>query len=211
MKKINIGIVLIILVLIILFSYSIAKENEKKQDKENVKDALKSYFQVYNKYSLLEKEDRDINKEIDMKKYNVYLEQMRQDLKDYILTDKASDIYNQYKARLDEQVKSKYMLKNYNKDVVQITNYTCKDDYITLNCNINLNVSRIKRKSPVFNKQTGKYIGDTKKQIGQDSVSETIVFKKVDGDYKVVLHLMEDPDTFSFEMQGIADDLIFNN
>ena len=65
MKKINIGIVLIIIVIIALAIHIVTKEKTIKQDFNNIELVLNDYFKVYNKYSLLPEDDRDINKNID--------------------------------------------------------------------------------------------------------------------------------------------------
>ena len=209
MKKINIGILLIILSIIMIIIYSIYLEVQKDKEKENINIELEKYFEVYNKYSLLEEKYRDINKSIDEKSYEEYLREIKDNLKDFVLEDRQEYMYNQYKKRLDEQVMSKYMLNKYVKKIDKINNYTFYKDYIIVNVGIKVTVDKDKRIAPVFDNKTNKYIGEIKKQQGEDYIDEAVAFKKENGKYKIVLHNIVDPEVFTFEQEEYIPSLVY--
>lgn len=200
MKKINIGIVLIIIVIIALAIHIVTKEKTIKQDFNNIELVLNDYFKVYNKYSLLPEDDRDITKSIDEKKYNSYLSDLKKDLSNFVLDEFQDSFFNTYKKRLDEQVLGQYMSKEYTKEITNIGSKNYNDGYFIFNLDIKITVNKDKRISPIFNEETGKYVGDIKQQIGVDTTKESIIFKKVDNEYKIVYHGIIDPTIFNFEM-----------
>lgn len=203
MKKINIGIILIILSLIGMIFYLVYEENSKKKDIENVKNFLDEYYKVYNKYSLLYEEDRDIDKIIDKSKYDKYKEDMKKDLDQYLYDEinLKQNIYDNYNLKITEQLKGKYIYNSYEKTIIEYDKdkLVFNNGYIYIMPKIKLDVDKITRIATIYNKDKEKYVGDTKTQVGTDYIYEYIILKKVNGMYKIVVHSMVDPILFSFD------------
>lgn len=202
MKKINIGIILIIITLISMICYLIHQENVKKQDIENMKVFLEEYYEVYNKYSVLYEEDREIDKIIDKAKYDEYKENMKNDLDKYIINDSKikQSIYEQYLTRIDEQIKGKYIYNEHDKVLHDISSDIYFDgDYVILRAKIEFNVDKFDRKIEIYNKDIKKYEGEVNRHTGVERTMEYLVLKKENGNYKIVIHSMFDSKTFLFE------------
>ncbi|MDD3303691.1 MAG: hypothetical protein PHP54_02105 [Clostridia bacterium] len=200
MKKINIGIVLIVLVLALLTVYIINEEKTKEQDKEGTLAFVNEYFKVYNKYSVLEKKDRVLDKEIDEVEYNNYINQMNKDLSAYIAPEKQKSLLNQYKTRLDNQIIGKYMMYEYIKDIIRVEQYIFHEDYLSLWLKTKITVDRDNREFPILDKESKKYIGEVKKEKGEEYSYELVTLKKIDKmEYRVVYHEFMDIGKYSFE------------
>ena len=202
MKKINIGIILIIITLISMICYLIHQENVKKQDIENMKVFLEEYYEVYNKYSVLYEEDREIDKIIDKAKYDEYKENMKNDLDKYIINDSniKQSIYEQYLTRIDEQIKGKYIYNKHDKVLHDISSDIYFDgEYVILRAKIEFNVDKFDRKIEIYNKDIEKYEGEVNRHTGVERTMEYLVLKKENGNYKIVIHSMFDSKTFLFE------------
>ena len=217
LKKINLGIVLIILTLLGAVGYLVYEKNSKKGDTDKVKTFINDYFKIYNKYALLYEEDRDIDKIIDKSKYDKYKTEMKQELDKYLIDDEAlkEKIYDGYIKRIDEQIEGKYI---YNKDEKSI--YEEKKsgieiydmnkpigiiyykDYMIVYLIIKDDVNKVTRISDVFNKETGKYEGDTKSQVGIGYTIEHVVLKEIKGEFKVVVHSIINNIRYTFENQN---------
>ncbi|MDD2495838.1 MAG: hypothetical protein PHS24_05000 [Bacilli bacterium] len=187
MKKINLGVVLIIITLITLTIYIIYDENSKAKDRENIKSFLDEYFAVHDKYSMLEKEARDIDKVPDINEYNRYLSEMKNDLSKYILDSKLNDIYDVYKQRLDKQFYGKYMIDEYSTKVKDIVEYNFQDPYISVVIDTNFTLDRDERVSFTMNENTGRYEGRVKNLSINKNHPKLIVLEKVDSKYKIVM------------------------
>ena len=205
MKKINIGIILIILTLIGMIFYLIYEENIKAKDRQNIVSFLNEYYKVYNKYCLLYEEDRYINKIIDKSKYDKYKEEIRQELDKYLTTDEnlRQKIYNDYDLRLDEQIKGKYIYNTYNMTLaIEKNEYNqmrfC-NNYIFVMQKIKLEVNRVSRINDIYNKETLKYEGSVRSEVGTDYVYEYFIITKINGEYRIVVHSMCKPISFSFD------------
>ncbi len=206
MKKINIGIVLIIFSIIGFVVFIIYSENIKEEDKKYALEFVKEYFEVYNKYSVLDNEERDINKNIDEEKYNNYLLKMKEELSDYIFDSRLDYFFGLYKGRLDNQVKGKYMMHKYVKEIAEVVDYNFDREYINLQIKINIDVEQDRRISPTFNKNTNKYIGMVEYVKGIEKngeICEIICLKKISNkEYKIVSHGILDLYKYSFENDG---------
>jgi hypothetical protein len=192
MKKINFGIVLILLTFIFLTLFIITDEMSKSKDKKNVKEIFKEYLNTYNKYSMLEKEDRNIDKNIDINEYNKYLSQMKQDLSKYVSDDKLNDIYEIYKQRLDKQFYGKYMLKEYDKQLMDVVEYSFYDSYISVTLDLNMTMNRDERITSTRDEKTNKYDGKVTNVSTTQRIMEFVVFKKIGNEYKIVMHNIAD-------------------
>ncbi len=192
MKKINFGIILILLTFIFLTLFIITDEMSKSKDKKNVKEIFKEYLNTYNKYSMLEKEDRNIDKNIDTNEYNKYLSQMKQDLSKYVSDDKLNDIYEIYKQRLDKQFYGKYMLKEYDKQLMDVVEYSFYDSYISVTLDLNMTMNRDERIASTRDEKTNKYDGKVTNVSTTQRIMELIVFKKIGNEYKIVMHNIAD-------------------
>ncbi len=199
MKKINIGVILTIIVIFIYIVLMLLMKNGQEVDKENVQKVLNGYMQVYNYYSLLDKEDRVLDKEIDEVKYNEYLKEMKVNLSKYVEDECLDNIYEQYKERLDKQVLGAYMFYEYVKEIDSIVDYKIVEDCITILVRFKQTVDRDKRISLVYDERLGRYIGDIKKQKGQDYIIELLAFRKIDNNYKLINHGIIDAYSYGFE------------
>ena len=222
MKKINLGIVLIILILLGTVGYLFYEKDSKKGDKDKVKSFVNDYLKVYNKYALLYEEDRDIDKIIDKSKYDEYKEEMKQELDKYLIDDEElrNKIYDSYVKRIDEQIEGKYV---YNKDEKSICEENDKEnqynnmlkslgmvyykDYMIVTLLLKDDVNKVARISEIYNKETGKYEGDTKTQVGIGYILEHLVLKEIKGELKLVVHTIVNPLSYTFENQK-SDNMI---
>lgn len=201
MKRVNIGVVLIILAFVGIIVYGIIEEKTKEEDRVYGYEFVKEYFKCYNKYSLLNEEDRDIQKDADEKRYNEYVNAMKNDLSKYVLEQSQERIFNIYEERLKNQAQGKYMMYKYNKEITDIGKYNISGDYISYILEIKVDVDKDKRNSEVLDKETNRYIGSIKRQKGMDRSYEIVCIKKVGKkDYRVVYHFIVDPDTYLFEI-----------
>ena len=199
MKKINIGIVLILIVGVVYFAYAMSKLNEREQDRKNVEELIQEYLEVYNKYSLLPEEDRVLDKEIDEEKYNNYLAEMKEELDKFSIEENKDILYEQYKSRLDKQVKGEYMMYEYEKKLSHIARCDFLGNCIRVHFYLNVTVDDDRRISPTLDEVTGRYIGNVKRQKGEDIFFEELVFKKINNEYKIVYQGISDHSTYSFE------------
>ncbi len=203
MKKINIGIILLIIVTVVYIVYFALYEKGMKDDKENVLQFLDEYFEVHNKYSKLEKDDRVLDKEIDEEKYNRYLAEMKQQLSKYALPETLDKLYLDHKNKLDMQKLGAYMDYEYDRKVDKIIYYKAFEDTIFMYLGLNISVDKDSRVTSNYNfffdDEKGRYIGDVKNKKGEDYQLEGIVLKKVGKEYKVLHHMIMDKNEFSFE------------
>ena len=199
MKKINIGIVLILIVGICYFAYAMSKLNERENDRKNIEEFIQEYLEVYNKYSLLPEEDRVLDKEIDEEKYNNYLEEMKEELDKFSIEENKDILYEQYKARLDKQIKGEYMMYEYEKKLSHIARCDFLGNCIRVYFYLNGTVDDDRRVSPTLDEATGRYVGNVKRQKGEDIFLEELVFKKINNEYKIVYQGISDHSTYSFE------------
>ncbi len=199
MKKVNVGVILTIIVIFIYVVFMVLMKNVQKLDKENVQKVLNDYMQVYNYYSLLDKEDRVLDKEIEEVKYNEYLKEMKDALSKYVDDEFLDNIYEQYKERLDKQILGEYMFYDYVKEIDSIVDYKIVEDCITIFVKFKQTVDRDKRISPIYDENLGRYIGDVKNQKGQDYITELLVFRKKGNDYKLINHGIIDANFYGFE------------
>ncbi len=200
MRKINFGIILIVLAIILIVLYSINEYNTMESDKITSLEFIKKYFNVYNKYSVLEKEDRNIDKDMDMDKFNLYISNMNDELSNYILDSSQDTILEQYKNRLDDQIKGKYMFHEYNKEIIEVSKYTFDKNYIYILLKIKITVNKEKRLYPTFNQITNRYTGEIAEQIGEEYGNEILYLKKMSSNnYKVAYHSIMDYEIYSFE------------
>lgn len=222
MKKINLGIVLIILILLGTVGYLVYEKDSKKGYKDKFKAFVNEYLKVYNKYALLYEEDRDIDKIIDKSKYDEYKEEMKQELDKYLIDDEElrNKIYDSYVKRIDEQIEGKYV---YNKDEKSICEENNKEnpynnmlkslemvyykDYMIVTLLLKDDVNKVARISEIYNKETGKYEGDTKTQVGIGYIPEHLVLKEIKGELKLVVHTIVNPLSYTFENQK-SDNMI---
>lgn len=192
MKKINLGLVLTLLTLICLTMFVISEEKSKAEDIANVEEICKEYFNVYNKYSMLEKDDRNMDKEMNTDRYNTYLSEMKQDLSKYISDEKLDEVYEQYKKRLDQQFYRKYVMKEYNKEFIEIKDYNFNDSYITVVLDVNITMDRDARIVSIFNEETNRHEGTITNVSATQKFMEIIVFEKIGNEYRIILHSMAD-------------------
>ena len=168
MKRVNIGVVLIILAFVGIIVYGIIEGKTKEEDRVYGYEFVKEYFKCYNKYSLLNEEDRDIQKDADEKRYNEYVNAMKNDLSKYVLEQSQERIFNIYEERLKNQAQGKYMMYKYNKEITDIGKYNISGDYISYILEIKVDVDKDKRNSAVLDKETNRYIGSIKMQKVMD-------------------------------------------
>jgi len=192
MKRINFGIVLILLTFIFLTLFAISDEMSKAKDKENVKEIFIEYLNTCNKYSMLEEENRNIDKNINTNEYNVYLSQMKQDLSKYVSDDKLNDIYEIFKQRLDKQFYGKYMMKEYDKQLMGIVEYSFNDSYISVTLDLNMTMDRDERVISTRDDKTNRYQGKVTNVSTTQRIIEFMVFKKIGNEYKIVIHNFSD-------------------
>jgi hypothetical protein len=192
MKKNNFGVVLIIITLITLTTYIIYDENSKSKDRENIKSLMDKYFVVCNKYYMLEKEARNIDKVSDVNEYNKYLSEMKRDLSKYILDSKLNDIYDVYKQRLDKQFYGQYMINEYNIEINGTIEDNFKDSYITVVLDSNFTINRDERVNFTMDKNTGRYEGRVRNLSKTTKFINFIVLEKIGNEYKIVMHIMPD-------------------
>ena len=211
MKKINVGVIFLIIIIICYISFFVLKGIEQEKDKENIQKFLKEYYGVYNKYSVLPEEDRVLDKEIDKEKYNEYLAQMRRDLDKFLIPENKEELYKIYEERLNKQVNGEYMFYVYNKEIYNIFQYDFSVNCVRVNCMVKVTVDRDKKISPIFDEDTGKYIGTIKKQKGIDYQPEGFILKKVNGEYKIVEPMIADTDSYSFEEDKQVSPNMYNN
>lgn len=204
MKKINIGIVLIVLFLIGIVINLIYVEKQKEEDKVKGLEFVKEYFEVYNKYSVLEKEDRVLDKKIDLVKYNNYTNKMNNELSNYLYEQRKDFILQEYRKRLDNQINGKYMMYEYIKEIIGVDSYQINGEYILMWLNIKVTVDKDNRENPIYDNEEKRYTGKVKKQKGVDSNKEIILIKRVSkNEYKVVYHTIMDYNFYSFEDEKI--------
>lgn len=205
MKKINIGIILLILAFLAMTLFLIFEKFEQKKDIENIKSFLLQYYEVYNKYSTLYEEDRDINKIQDRAKYDEYKNKMKLELDKYLTTNEElkQKIYDNYTTRINDQIEGKYM---YTTHIKTIENFNDKDskvyfcnNYIFVMQKLKFEVCKTSRTATIYNKETKKYEGNTKNQDGTDYIYEYLILTKINGEIKIVTHSMVDPVLFSFD------------
>lgn len=200
MKKVNIGIVFIILSIVAFISVTVMDIKSKYKEIENVKEFLNNYFQVCNKYAMLEKENRDINQKMDRDEYSTYLSKMELELDKYILDSRRDYIFDMYKERLDDQYKGSIMYNEYKIDNEVLEEFDINEDIIYVKLLYNLKVNADKREYPVFDKELDRYIGLVKQVTGVMQESDIIVIKKFENNqYKIVYHDIKSYTEFPFE------------
>lgn len=192
MKKINLGVVLILITLITLTTYIIYDENSKAKDRENIKSFLDEYFVVCNKYYMLEKEARNIDKTPDVNEYNTYLSELKSDLSKYVLDSKLNDIYDIYKQRLDKQFCGQYMINDYNIEINGVIEDDFKDSYISVVLDSTFTINRDERVNSTIDKNTGRYEGRVRNLSTTIRSINFIVLEKIGGEFKIVMHIMSD-------------------
>lgn len=194
------------LTLLRMVLFLIYQENTEKNDIKKIESFLNYYYSVYNKYSLLYEEDRDIDidKIIDKTKYDKYKQDMKSELDGYITTSQTEreKIYDRYIKRIDDQIKGKYI---YNKHIKKLqyddTGMFFDGDYIFIIQKIIFEVEKIDRTAEIYNEKTEKYQGETVTHIGTEQTYEYIVLRKENKTYKIIEHMMIDPTQFSFESE----------
>ena len=215
MKKVNLGIILIILTLAAMVLYIVYEENTKKKDVERINAFLQDYYKVYNKYSLLYEEDRDIDKIIDKSKYDKYKEDMKNELNEYLIDDESlkNKIYDSYIKRIDEQIEGKYIYRKNEKTILEVSDdrklmlelgelpvsIIYNKGYIFVTLKVQIDVDKTSRLTEIYDKEKEKFVGDTKTQTGIDKIIEVLVLKKVNGKFKIAKHVMVDLIRFSFD------------
>ena len=205
MKKINIGIVLIILLALGIVFYLLYEEDVHKKDIQSIRVFLDNYYKVFDKYSMLYEEDRDIDKIIDVSKYNKYKEDMTKELDKYIIQDDfhRKNILDIYNLRIDEQIRGKSMNLKHEKSIYDIFRVFFDGDYIFVVYQVESNVDKIMRLGEIINKDTNKYEGNTIRFSLPEHVYDKVVLKKEKGEYKIVLHNAYEPGNRT-EDSGVA-------
>ena len=147
---------------------------------------------------------------------------MKQELDKYLIDDEElrNKIYDSYVKRIDEQIEGKYV---YNKDEKSICEENDKEnqynnmlkslgmvyykDYMIVTLLLKDDVNKVARISEIYNKETGKYEGDTKTQVGIGYILEHLVLKEIKGELKLVVHTIVNPLSYTFENQK-SDNMI---
>jgi len=205
MKKINIGIILIVLFILGIVFYLIYEQDVHKKDVESIRIFLDNYYKVFDKYSMLYEEDRDIDKIIDVSKYDKYKEDMRYELDKYIVQDDfhKNNILDIYNSRIDEQIKGKSMNLKHEKIIHDFNSVFFDGDYIFVIYQVESNVDKVMRLGEIINKDTNKYEGNTIRFSLLEHVYDKVVLKKEKGEYKIVLHNAYEPGNRT-EDSGVA-------
>jgi hypothetical protein len=188
MKKINLGLLAILITVMSLMCYIAIGEITISKDKEEIKKISIEYLKIHNKYSVLEEKYRDINNNIPTAEYEKYLADMKNELSQYVLAENLQDIYDAYKAKLDNQITGKYIVKKYNRELQDVSRYNFELPLVTINLDLILNLETEDRINAIKDENTNKYVGEVSLDTKTDRLTDTIVFKKVDGKYKIIYH-----------------------
>jgi len=206
MKRVNLGILAIFITVLVLTCYIVIGELSKTKDKDKIKEICIQYLKIHNKYSVLEEKYRDINNNIQTGDYEKYLTNMRIELSEYVLSENLQDIYETYKSNLDSQITGKYIVKKYSRELQDISRYKYELPYITINLDLILNIATEERLNAVKDEKTNKYIGEISMDTKTNRLNDTIIFKKIDANYKIVYHKVAsnniNNDPSSFKING---------
>ncbi len=202
MKKINLGIVAIVLTVLVLVGYIVNDENEKTKDKVKIKDICIAYMEIHNKYSVLEEKYRNIDNNIPTDEYEKYLSAMKSELSEYVLEENLQDVYDKYKANLDKQKTGIYLVKKYDRQFKDISRYGFDLPLVTTNIDLIVNTEIEQRYTAIKDEKTNKYTGKVTLDTTTNRMNDTIIFKKVNGEYKIVYHNVSKMFSYSYEGRG---------
>jgi len=204
MKRVNLGILAIIITVLVLTTYIVNGEIAKSKDKEKIKEICIEYLKINDKYSVLEEKYRDINNNIPTVEYEKYLTDMKNELSKYVLVENLEDIYNIYKINLDNQITGKYIVKKYSRQLQDVSRYVIEVPFATINLDLIVNIETEERRNAIKDEKTNKYVGEISQDISTGRLYDTIIFKKVDGEYKVVYHNIasNNKNPSSYEVKG---------
>lgn len=185
MKKVNLGIILIFLAIIGVICYTSYRKNYEENEKQKIEIFLDDFYEVYNKYLLLDEEDRDINKMIASEKYENRIEKIKEEYSQFIVEEHAKNQSEEYVQNIYDQISGIFMLKKYNEKIEDINCYFY-DNYVSIFAYVTFDFDNEVRKSMIYDKKISKYVGETTRNIQTIKLPTSIILKKVEGKYKIV-------------------------
>ncbi len=204
MKKINLGIILIIICLVGVSVHLIVLDKQKEKDKLLALEFTKKYFELYNKYSVLEPKDRILDAQVDHEKYNSYVDNMSSELSNYFSDLRKEYLIMVYKKRLDDQINGKYMIYEYNKEIKEVEKCYFNGSYITFILKVKSKIDKDIKENATFDIKSKRYVGRLEKQNINTYVRETLCIEKIaDGKYKIVYHEIKDDEVINEGESGI--------
>lgn len=190
MRKINIGIFFMILSIIIFLFYMKIDRKNKKEEFERAKAFVNEYIKLVNKYTLLPKEYRDIDKAMNEEEYNKYLSEMKEELSKYILESQRDYLLETYEKTLEYQYKGRIMYIDYDVEPVYNVNYKIVNGILSIDIEENIKTKVDERQAPTIDSETGRYMGKVKHFEGIGTLPKLFMLKKDEnGEYKVILYL----------------------
>ena len=187
MKKINIGIVLIILTLISLGIYLVIKSNNEELEKLKIKSVLEDYMKTYDKYLLLDEEDRNINKNISGSKYKTKYLAIKEEFSKYYKEERKDYLFNEYYDKIEMQIDGQRMIFNFNQEIEDI-DYYFYDNYVTVIYTSKVEYDIEKRENiSLIDSETKRHIGKSKREKSVMVAPYRIaLFEKIGSEYKLV-------------------------
>lgn len=180
LKKINKGLILTLIVLLVLIIYLVGVENQRKADKDIIKKQCEEFISLVDKYIVLPEDMQKLNQEIDKKKEDEYVKEMREKLSEKMY-DNSEVVDLQYEF-IKNILQNGYLTtqeirSGYERDITKISSYVFEGNRVTV----------------TFSSKEKEYIkyldmnNEEKERINSNSTGNNIIIlQKVGDEWKVV-------------------------
>lgn len=180
MKKINKGLILTIIVLAILTIYLIGLENQRKADKEEIKDTISKIADITSQMVVYPEDMQRLDKEITKEQKEKYEKEIKEKLEEIMIeNEEAVDL--QHKViitNLENGNKNGEIRTKFNRNIKKIKGYEFNGEQVTVSFQSNIE-EEFKYNDDILNEEK------VRKNNFDTSYGE-VTLKKVDGKWKMV-------------------------
>lgn len=183
LKKINKGLILTILVLVVLIVYLLQLEVQRNKEKPELEKICKDYIELINKYNT----ENNINLD-DENKENEYKEQIKEDLKQYLIENKYVLDLQIDNLLYNTQEMNELKIKSRTRKIEKIKKYVFDGNEVTVTLKTSLEIEKYEESEngeEVINKKT-------------HDTEDTITLTKVDDKWKITYVELQNPDEYQY-------------
>ena len=187
LKNINKGLILFLIIVVIIIIYSCFIEKSRAEDKYEIKSLCQDYMNFEAEATMLEKEDRKIDIEVDYEEIfnTTYVVQHYIDYKyskdEEVIKRLSQDIMSKF----EKQLNGIYMFLDKKRDIVKVNSYDFKEDTVTVEITSLLQIDIDYRENYVYNKEIEKMEGLVQNQKISKKVTDVIILKKINNQWTI--------------------------
>lgn len=174
LTKINKGLLLFVILLIVLAFYLIDLQITRNKDKPEIKEISKEYIEIFDQYSMLDQNNRKLERTISDSTYSKYLDEAKTKISRLLVDDqKVADSQMQnIKQNLDLQLKGDFVITSIDRTINSYDNFVFDANTVTVSIKSNVRVKYLQKNESV------------EKEISKQATDSISLIKK-DGKWKI--------------------------